>query len=135
MDLNDIWMNNSRNLIRKNEFYVWKGEVLVSFRLRQDDQTNASVLEPFFDQVRERMGRGFKLKQLCRMKIRSILGRNRTEDFLAQIRQLNDLSERNRAYLTYNLEGLLADPERFVNAHQPHNEPIWNSTIPPPPMG
>ena len=105
----------------------------MGFRSRQDDQASPSVLEPFFDQVRERMRRGFRLKQLCRMKIRSMLGRNRTEHLLAQIRQLDDLSERNRAYLTYNLEGLLADPERFVNANQPHNEPIWNSSIPPPP--
>ena len=91
------------------------------------------MLEPFLDQIRERMRRGFRLKQLCRMKIRSILAQNRREHLLAQIHQLTDLSERNRVYLTYNLQGLLADPERFVDSHQPHNDPIWNSSIPPPP--
>ncbi len=80
------------------------------------------------------MKRGFRLKQICRMKIRSILAQNKDQHLLLQINQLQELSERNRAYLTYNLEGLLNDPEKFVESNQPQNEPIWNSSIPPPPV-
>jgi hypothetical protein len=93
-----------------------------------------SVLEPLLRQVRERMKRGFQLKQLCRMKIRSILARNKNEHILSQINQLKELSDRNKAYLTYNLEVLINDPDKFVDSIQPQNEPIWNSSIPPPPV-
>lgn len=104
------------------------------YRSRQDDQQNLSILEPFLLQVRERMKRGFRLKQLCRMKIRSILAQNKNEHILSQINQLKELSETNKAYLTYNLEQLLNDPEKFVESTQPQNEPLWNSSIPPPPV-
>ncbi len=85
-------------------------------------------------QVRERMKRGFRLKQLCRMKIRSILAQNSDQHLLSQINQLQELSESNRTYLTYNLEGLLNDPDKYVESNQPQNEPVWNSSIPPPPV-
>jgi hypothetical protein len=68
------------------------------------------------------------------MKIRSILARNKNEHILSQINQLKELSDRNKAYLTYNLEVLINDPDKFVDSIQPQNEPIWNSSIPPPPV-
>ncbi|CAF4091003.1 unnamed protein product [Adineta steineri] len=79
------------------------------------------------------MKRGFRLKQLCRMKIRSILAQNTDKHILSQVNQLSELSDRNKGYLTYNLDILLNDPEKFVDSTQPHNEPVWNSSIPPPP--
>jgi hypothetical protein len=103
-------------------------------RSRQDPQQNVSVLEPLLRQVRERMKRGFRLKQLCRMKIRSILAQNDNQHVLAQVNQLNEISDTNKAYLTYNLESLLNDPDKFVESTQPQNEPVWNSSIPPPPV-
>jgi len=93
-----------------------------------------SILEPLLRQVRERMKRGFRLKQLCRMKIRSVLAQNKDQDILSQINQLKELSETNKTYLTYNLESLFNDPDKFVESTQPQNEPIWNSSIPPPPV-
>ncbi len=104
------------------------------FRSRQDEQQNVSVLEPLLRLVRERMKRGFRLKELCRMKIRSVLAQNKNQHILSQVNQLKELSETNRAYLTYNLEVLLHDPDKFVESTQPQNEPIWNSSIPPPPV-
>jgi hypothetical protein len=68
------------------------------------------------------------------MKIRSILGQNKNQHILSQVNQLNELSETNKVYLTYNLELLINDPEKFVESTQPQNEPIWNSSIPPPPV-
>jgi hypothetical protein len=103
-------------------------------RSRQDPQHNVSVLEPLLRQVRGRMKRGFRLKQLCRMKIRSILAQNDNQHVLAQVNQLNEISDTNKAYLTYNLESLLNDPDKFVESTQPQNEPVWNSSIPPPPV-
>ncbi len=93
-----------------------------------------SILEPLLRQVRERMKRGFRLKELCRMKIRSVLAQNKNEDILSQVNQLKELSDRNKIYLTYNLELLLKDPDKFVESTQPQDEPIWNSSIPPPPV-
>ncbi|CAF1046557.1 unnamed protein product [Rotaria sordida] len=101
---------------------------------RQDDQQNVSILEPILCQVRERMKRGFRLKQLCRMKIRSHLAKNTNSYILTQVNQLKELSDTNKTYLTYNLELLLNDPEKFFDSTQPQNEPIWNSSIPPPPV-
>lgn len=109
-------------------------EIFFFSRIRQDDQPNLSILEPLFIQIRERMKRGFRLKQLCRMKIRSILAQNKNEHLLSQINQLKELSDRNKTYLTYNLEQLIHDPDKFVESTQPQNEPIWNSSIPPPPV-
>ncbi|CAF1358104.1 unnamed protein product [Adineta steineri] len=100
---------------------------------RLNDQQNVSILEPLFLQLCERMKRGFRLKQLCRIKIRSILAQNTTKHILSQVNQLSELSDRNKGYLTYNLDILLNDPEKFVDSTQPHNEPVWNSSIPPPP--
>ncbi len=80
------------------------------------------------------MKRGFRLKQICRMKIRSILGQNRDQHLLFQINQLQELSETNRNYLTYNLEVLLNNPDKYVESNQPQDEPVWNSNIPPPPV-
>ena len=80
------------------------------------------------------MKRGFRLKQLCRMKIRSVLAQDSTQPILSQINQLKDLSERNKAYLTYNLDVLLIEPDRYVESTQAQNEPVWNSSIPPPPI-
>jgi hypothetical protein len=108
--------------------------LLLLNRSRQNDQQNVSILEPLFLQVRERMKRGFRLKQLCRMKIRSSLAQNTNQPILSQINQLKELSDRNKAYLTYNLDILLSDPERFFDSAQPQNEPVWNSSIPPPPV-
>jgi hypothetical protein len=68
------------------------------------------------------------------MKIRSILAQNKHQHLLTQINQLNQISDTNKNYLTYNLELLLNDPEKFVEATQPQNEPVWNSSIPPPPV-
>ncbi|CAF1589478.1 unnamed protein product [Rotaria magnacalcarata] len=101
---------------------------------RQDDQQNVSILEPLLHQVRERMKKGFRLKQLCRMKIRSILAQNKHQHIIAQVHQLKELSEMSKTYLTYNIELLLNDPEKFVESTQSQNEPIWNSSIPPPPV-
>jgi hypothetical protein len=103
-------------------------------RSRQGDQQNVSVLEPLLRQMRERVKKGFRLKQLCRMKIRSILAQNTNQQILSQVNQLKELSDTNKAYLTYNLEMLLSDPERLYESTQPQNEPIWNSSIPPPPV-
>ncbi|CAF3453637.1 unnamed protein product [Rotaria sp. Silwood1] len=103
-------------------------------RSRQDDQQNVSILEPLLCQVRERMKRGFRLKQLCRMKIRSRLAETNNPYILSQVNQLKELSDTNKIYLTYNLELLLNDPEKFFESTQPQNEPIWNSSIPPPPV-
>lgn len=68
------------------------------------------------------------------MKIRSVLAQNNNQPILAQVNQLKELSETNKAYLTYNLDLLLNDPEKFVDVTQPQNEPLWNSSIPPPPV-
>jgi hypothetical protein len=68
------------------------------------------------------------------MKIRSILGQNRDQHLLFQINQLQELSETNRNYLTYNLEVLLNNPDKYVESNQPQDEPVWNSNIPPPPV-
>lgn len=102
--------------------------------VRYDDSSNISIFEPLLELVRKRMKRGFQLKQLCRMKIRSILAENTDRHLLAQMEQLKDLSERNKAYLTYNLEVLMNDTNKFVDSTHPQNEPIWNSSIPPPPI-
>ncbi|CAF1092532.1 unnamed protein product [Adineta ricciae] len=102
--------------------------------VRQSGQQHVSLIEPLFQQLRDRMKRGFRLKQLCRMKIRSVLARDSTQPILSQINQLKDLSERNKAYLTYNLDVLLTEPDKYVESTHAHNEPIWNSSIPPPPV-
>ena len=93
-----------------------------------------STLELLIWQVRERMKRGFRLKQLCRMKIRSLLAEHNNQHILAQVNQLEGLSDTIRAYLTYNLALLLSDPEKFIELTQLENEPVWNSSIPAPPI-
>ena len=80
------------------------------------------------------MKRGFQLKQLCRMKIRSLLAKHHNQPILEQINLLEELSDTNRAYLTYNLTLLISDPEKFVESTQLQNEPVWNSSIPAPPV-
>jgi hypothetical protein len=92
------------------------------------------MLERLFRQVRERVKRGFSLKQLCRMKIRSVFEANQCGDILERVHRLKELSTKNQNYLTYNLNVLLADPERFYESTRTKNEPIWNSCIPPPPV-
>ena len=109
-------------------------KLLFIHRNRQDDGQNVFILEPLFRQVRERMKQGFQLKQLCRMRIRSILAQNNEHDILTQVNRLQELSDTHKAYLTYHLDALLNDPEKFVQSTQPQNEPIWNSSIPPPPV-
>lgn len=68
------------------------------------------------------------------MKVRSILAQNNDQHILAQVHRLTELSEIHKSYLTYNLELLISDPEKFVELTQQQNEPIWNSNIPPPPV-
>ena len=103
-------------------------------RSRQDNEHNVSAMESLFGLVRERMKRGFTLKQFCRMRIRSILAESANEDILSQVNRLKELSDTSQAYVTYDLKSLLNEPERFYEATQSHIEPVWNSSIPPPPV-
>lgn len=68
------------------------------------------------------------------MKIRSRLAENSREDLLTQVQQLKELSEKNHNYLTYDLNRLLTDPDRFYQSTRETDEPVWNSSIPPPPV-
>ena len=68
------------------------------------------------------------------MRIRSILGRSADEDILSQVTRLKELSDASQAYVTYDLKSLLNDPDRFYESTQSHTEPVWNSSIPPPPV-